>query len=128
MLLLVDLSASMDTQDFTNAARIARDQGITIHTIAIGDPHAVGEDAIDEPTLQDSAQATGGGYRAMACKQLDQIYVRLDEIETHKIQTLSARPRTDLYWYPLAALLLLTMGTQAAGLLRRTTRRKAALA
>jgi Ca-activated chloride channel family protein len=129
MILLTDGNDTASEVLPGDAARIARDQGITIHTIAIGDPHAVGEDAIDEPTLQDIAQATGGGfYRAMDYKQLDQIYTRLDEIETHKVQTLSARPRADLYWYPLGALLLLTMGTQAAGLLRRTTRRKAALA
>ncbi len=85
----------------------------------------MGEDAIDEPTLQDIAQATGGGFhRAMDYNQLNQIYTRLDEIETHKVQTLSACPCTDLYDYPLAALLLLNMAAQAAGLLRRRTSHK----
>jgi Ca-activated chloride channel homolog len=100
------------------AARIARDRGITIHTVAIGDPRAVGEDTLDEPALQDVAQATGGGFfRALDRKQLDQIYTRLDQIETHEVQTVSARPRIDLYWWPLAALLIVTLVGQGARLI-----------
>jgi Ca-activated chloride channel family protein len=100
-----------------DAARIARDRGIVIHTVAIGDPRAVGEDMLDEPTLQDMAQATGGGFfRALDREQLDQIYTRLDQIETHEVQTVSARPRIDLYWWPLAALLIVTLVGQGARL------------
>jgi Ca-activated chloride channel family protein len=106
-----------------DAARIARDRGITIHTVAIGDPRAVGEDALDEPALQDVAQATGGGFfRAMDRQQLAQIYTRLDRIETHEVQTVSARPRVDLYWWPLVGLLLVSMLIPAARLLRLGSR------
>jgi Ca-activated chloride channel family protein len=98
-----------------DAARIARDRGITIHTVAIGDPLAIGEDMLDEPVLQDVAQATGGGfYRALDRKQLDQIYTRLDQVETHEVETVLARPRVDLYWWPLAALLIVTLVGQGA--------------
>jgi Ca-activated chloride channel homolog len=64
------------------------------------------------------AQATGGGFfRALDRKQLDQIYTRLDQIETHEVQTVSARPRIDLYWWPLAALLIVTLVGQGARLI-----------
>ena len=44
------------------AARIANDRHIVIHTVAVGDPSAVGEDKLDEAALRDVATATGGGY------------------------------------------------------------------
>jgi Ca-activated chloride channel homolog len=102
-----------------DAARIARDRAIVIHTVAIGDPRSVGEDMLDEPALKDVARATGGGFfRALDRKQLDQIYARLDQIETHEVQTVSARPRIDLYWWPLAALLIVSLVGQGARLIR----------
>jgi Ca-activated chloride channel family protein len=33
------------------AAEIAKDNGVVVHTIAMGDPQAVGESALDEDTL-----------------------------------------------------------------------------
>ena len=44
------------------AARVAADRGITIHTVAIGDPTTVGEEALDEQTLRTVAESTGGDY------------------------------------------------------------------
>src|SRR5262249_45336819 len=42
------------------AAQIARDKGIVIHTISVGDPRAAGEDALDLDTLKSVATTTGG--------------------------------------------------------------------
>jgi Ca-activated chloride channel homolog len=127
MILLTDGNDTASQVVPGDAARIARDRGITIHTIAIGDPRAVGEDALDEPVLQDVAQATGGGfYRAMDFGQLNQIYKRLDEIETHQVQTLSARPRLELYWWPLGGLLAVSLATQFLLLVLRGRSRVAA--
>ncbi|WP_201832336.1 VWA domain-containing protein [Microvirga zambiensis] len=101
------------------AAGIAKDRGIVIHTIAIGDPTAAGEEKLDEAALRDVAERTGGGfYRALDREQLEGIYRRLDEIETRRIETISYRPKRDLYWMPLAAALLLGMGAAAVILLR----------
>jgi Ca-activated chloride channel family protein len=92
------------------AARIAKDKGIVIHTVAIGDPTTVGEEKLDEKTLSDVATTTSGGfYRALDRAQLADIYTRLDEIETRKTDTVSFRPKTDLFWWPLAFLTVLTM-------------------
>jgi Ca-activated chloride channel homolog len=85
------------------AAEIAKDQGIVVHTISVGDPTAAGEDALDVETLKKVAATTGGIYAHAADRgQLEGIYRQLDALETHKAQTVSHRPRTDLYWWPMA--------------------------
>ena len=44
------------------AARVASERGIRIHTVAIGDPTTVGEEKLDEETLRRVAQRSGGSY------------------------------------------------------------------
>lgn len=111
------------------AAGIAKDRGIVIHTVAVGDPTAAGEDKLDEEALKQVAQATGGGfYRALDREQLEDIYRRLDEIETRKIDTVTFRPKRDVYWVPLAAVLTLSLLMRAFLLLRRRIRMPSGLA
>ena len=111
------------------AAGIAKDRGIVIHTVAVGDPTAAGEDKLDEEALKQVAQATGGGfYRALDREQLEGIYRRLDEIETRKIDTVTFRPKRDVYWVPLAAVLTLSLLMRAFLLLRRRIRMPSGLA
>lgn len=106
------------------AARIARDKGIVIHTVAVGDPRAAGEDKLDEAALKQVAVTTGGGFfRALDRAQLATIYDRLDAIETRHVDTVSFRPRRDIYWMPLAAGLVLTLLAQALRLAGRHRRR-----
>lgn len=111
------------------AARIARDKGIVIHTVAVGDPAAAGEDKLDEEALRDVAAVTSGGYyRAMDRAGLAAIYDRLDAIETRKIDAVTFQPKVELYWLPLAAALILSMLTQAVMLARWPSRRPKAVA
>ena len=92
------------------AAEIARDNGVVVHTIAIGDPTAVGEQALDEKTLENIAAITGGGYfHANDRQELEAIYDHLDDINPRQVETQSYRPLTDLYDWPLAAAMLLTL-------------------
>jgi Ca-activated chloride channel family protein len=92
------------------AARVAADRGITIHAVAIGDPTTVGEEALDEQTLRTVAQSTGGDYfLAMVRRELVGIYDRLDEVETREVKTVTHRPRRDLYFWPLAAALFVSL-------------------
>jgi Ca-activated chloride channel family protein len=92
------------------AAQIAKDKGIVIHTVAVGDPKAAGEDALDVDTLKNVATETGGLYsHAADTKQLDEIYNQLDKLETHKAETITHRPRRDVYWWALATGLLITL-------------------
>ncbi len=110
----------------TKAAQIAKDKGIVIHTVAVGDPKAAGEDALDVDTLKNVATATGGLYsHAADRKQLDEIYGQLNKLETQKAQTITHRPRRDVYWWPLAVALGFSMLFHAFGLLKQKSAKAA---
>ena len=98
------------------AARIARDQEITIHTIAIGDPENVGEEKLDEQVLKNVAASTDGKYfLAMDQQELALIYDELDQIETRQVNKVSHRPRRDMYYWPLGLAILLSMIVSGLG-------------
>jgi Ca-activated chloride channel family protein len=98
------------------AARIARDRGITIHTVAMGDPTTIGEDKLDTETLAAVAKATGGqSFLALDRRQLADIYTRLDEIETREVKTVSYRPRRDVYYWPLGFALVVSLAATLFG-------------
>jgi len=93
------------------AAEIARQRGITIHTIGIGDPQTKGQDIVKVGTLRDIAKETGGQFfLAMNREDLEGIYRRLDEIEKIEIKTESYRPRRALFPWPLGAAAALLAG------------------
>ena len=99
------------------AAEIARDKGIVIHTVAVGDPRAAGEDALDEESLKNVAKETGGVFsHAGDRKQLEEIYRQLDKLETRQAQTVSHRPKRDIYYWPLAVGFLTTLLQHALSL------------
>ncbi len=96
------------------AARVAKDREITIHTVAVGDPTTVGEEKLDQESLRAVSKATGGEFfLAMNRDELAGIYEQLDKIETRDVKTVSHRPRRDLYFWSLAAALLLSLAAQA---------------
>ncbi len=102
------------------AAKIARDNDITIHVIGVGDPTAVGEEKLDEEALKGVATTTGGRYfRAADRDQLQEIYTELDRIDTREVETATYRPRIDLFHWPLAAFLSLGLLYHIGLLLRR---------
>jgi Ca-activated chloride channel family protein len=101
------------------AARIARDRGITIHTVAMGDPTTVGEDRLDTETLDAVAKSTGGqSFLALDRRELSGIYAQLDEIETREIRMVSHRPRRDVYYWPLGVALVASLAFSLLGSLR----------
>ncbi|MHC4943882.1 MAG: VWA domain-containing protein [Planctomycetota bacterium] len=88
------------------AAAIAKDKGITIHAVAVGDPEAAGEEKLDEETLAAMTSATGGAYlHAVDREALAKSYERLDEIGTREKETISHRPRRDLFHWLLAIII-----------------------
>ena len=92
------------------AAEISHDNGVVVHTIAIGDPTSVGEQALDEVTLGNIATTTGGGYfHASDRRELEAIYDHIDEINPREVETQSYRPIIDLYHWPLAAGILISL-------------------
>ena len=92
------------------AAEIARDNGVTIHTVAMGDPRAAGEQALDEATLREIADTTDGEYfHANDREDLDRIYETLDRLNPKQVETLSYRPEHELYFWPLGFGIVLSM-------------------
>ncbi len=89
------------------AAEIASQRGITIHTVAVGDPKTAAEEKMDIEALQAISRATKGSFfRADDRVQLDTIYRRLDEIEPEKIKAISYRPRYPLFQWAAGAFLV----------------------
>lgn len=102
------------------AARVAKQRGIRIHTVAIGDPTTVGEEKLDVEALRAVAQSSGGSYFfAGDRQQLAGIYAELDKIETRQVKVISHRPRNDLFYWPLLAALVLSLTEKAVGNLRQ---------
>ena len=105
------------------AAEIAKDKGIVIHTVSVGDPKAAGEDALDVDALKAVATTTGGIYaHAEDRKQLETIYQQIDALETRKAETITHRPRHDVYWWPLAAGFCVSLLQHALQLFLHRTR------
>jgi len=89
------------------AAEIASQRGITIHTVAVGDPKAAGEEKMDIENLLAIAKATKGTFfRADDRVQLDAIYRTLDEIEPEKIKAVSYRPKLPMFQWPVGVFLV----------------------
>ena len=97
-----------------NAAEIAADRGVEIHTVGVGDPAASGEDRVDLGALQDIARRGGGSYfYASDQDALAEVYARIDQMTPRKVETLSWRPRRSLAWIPMAGALAVVLATTA---------------
>ena len=115
--LLILLSDGADTASRMsplNAAEIARGEGVEVHTIAVGDPNATGENRVDTQALDDIARRTGG-QSILAADQaaLDEIYARIDALTPRLTETQSYRPRQSLHHLPLLLALLAGVGAVA---------------
>lgn len=113
VLILLTDGANTAGSDPRQAAEVAAEARIRIHTVGIGAP-TVPEDFfgftrrartasdLDEETLKYIALATGGQYfRARDPRELQQIYRRLDELEPLPEQVVY-RPEQSLWHWPLA--------------------------
>ena len=105
------------------SAELARADGIKVYTIGLGssvDPQTLnglflsmnGASDLDEDTLKEVAEMTGGQYfRATDLNSLSRIYQEINRLETVSQQQATVRPQKEYYPYPLAgALLLLWFG------------------
>lgn len=115
LVLLTDGNDTASRMPPDRAADIAKQQGVTIHTIGIGDPDASGEDKADVDTLQKIAAATGGRYFfGQDQAQLEQIYATPDTITPANQKTLGWRPVRELFFVPLGAAQALLFAYSAA--------------
>ena len=108
------------------AAGIARDNDIIIYTVGMGDPGNAGEAPLDEATLRKVADVTGGQYFYAADREtLEDVYAELDRLTPRNVETLTHRPRHDLFQWPLALAFALSLVYHVVqlliGLFRRRT-------
>ena len=90
------------------AAELAAKNGVSIFTIAMGDPENAGEHPIDTDTLKEISNKTGGKfYYAWNSDELEDIYSQIDKLKPKEVKTITHRPTFDLFMYPLALMLLL---------------------
>ena len=111
LILLTDGNDTGSRMPPRKAAEIAKQNGITIHVVGLGDPqNAHGADKVDYAALKDIAGATGGQvFHGENQVELAKAYAALDRITPQNFKTLQYQPRRELFLYPLgAALVLLT--------------------
>ncbi|EIC27988.1 MULTISPECIES: vWA domain-containing protein [Methylomicrobium] len=101
------------------AAELAAEHHLKIYTIGIGADEMIVRSLfgarkvnpsrdLDEKTLLDIAQKTGGRYfRARNTRELDNIYLLLDQLEPINKDSQFFRPRRELFYWPLGLALAL---------------------
>ncbi len=121
LVLLTDGVNNVGEVDPVQAAKLAAREGIRIYTIGFGAEEMVvpgflfqrkvnPSAELDVETLTRIADLTGGRFqRARSTGELSQIYKALDELEPVEQDQETYRPIRSLYWYPLAAALVLSM-------------------
>lgn len=128
LVLLTDGASNAGALDPREAARIAAEEGVRIHTIGVGADametrsffgrRVVNPSAdLDEAVLAEIAEKTGGQYfRAKNAEALAQVYREIDKIEPVEADPQTARPRKDLFAWPLGIAFALSLGAAAAQL------------
>lgn len=95
------------------AADIAKQRGIRVHAVGIGDPKATGEDRLDQEALRKVAETTGGRFFFGGSQQeLASIYATLDAITPANQKTFTWRPTRELSWYFVGAVVVLLAAYQ----------------
>ncbi len=103
------------------AAELAATHKLKIYTIGVGADEMIIRSFfgnrkvnpsadLDENTMVKIAETTGGRYfRARSADELNNIYMLLDQLEPVEKDKQFFRPRSELFYWPLALALLLTM-------------------
>lgn len=118
LILLTDGANTAGEVTPLKAAQLAASQKLKIYTIGVGAERremggfffnqSVPNNEIDEKTLTQIAQITGGKYfRARNTQQLAEIYALIDELEPVEQESQSFRPVMALFMWPLGMGLLL---------------------
>jgi len=102
------------------AAALAKDVGIRIYTIGIGDPETVGESAMDSAVLKNIAAQTGGSaYQALSYQQLETIYSTINALEPSEYASFSFQPKISAHHIPVCIGLTLYLLVYSIYFLRR---------
>lgn len=116
LVLLTDGENSEGAVDPLDAARLAADNDIRVHTIGVGSESRGGllgralgmrNSELDEVTLKSIAEQTGGQYfRARDQRELEQIYRSIDKLEPTQKDDVEFRPLRELFPWPLGLALM----------------------
>ncbi|MDX1519578.1 MAG: VWA domain-containing protein, partial [Gammaproteobacteria bacterium] len=119
LLLLTDGANTAGNVFPKEAAELAAQEGLKIYTIGMGADEMFLQNLfgfrsynpsrdLDEETLKEIARITGGRYfRARDTAELEKIYALLDELEPVEKDMQQFRPRTALYFWPLAMAMMI---------------------
>jgi Ca-activated chloride channel homolog len=108
MILLTDGNDTGSRMPPLKAAEIAKEKGIMVHVVGVGDPHATGEDKVDYKALAGIAKATGGQvFHGEDVQELEKAYALLDHLTPQTFKTLSYQPKRELFMWPLGAAMIL---------------------
>ncbi|MGD8630629.1 MAG: VWA domain-containing protein [Gammaproteobacteria bacterium] len=120
LILLTDGANTAGSVDPLKAADLAAAEGLRIYTIGVGaerirvrgllGTRQVSNNELDEATLTAIAEKTGGRYfRARDIAGLEAIYALLDQLEPASQAAEVYRPVRELYAWPLAGALLISV-------------------
>jgi Ca-activated chloride channel homolog len=121
LILLTDGSNNAGNIAPAQAAQIAAKRGVTLYTIGVGADvmerrTLLGRERVnpsmdlDEEELIRLADMTKGKYfRARNTQELDQIYLEIDKLEPISREQLLYRPQSELFYWPLALMLLTSL-------------------
>lgn len=110
LLVLSDGADTGSRMSPVNAAEIAAQNGIEIHTIGVGQPEGTGENRMDVAALTDIARRAGGQFFfADDTEGLAQVYARIEQLTPRSTETLSHRPREALGHWPLGLASVLAL-------------------
>lgn len=114
LILLTDGANNSGSVSPLDAAKLAEENGITVHTIGVGADEMVERSFfgnrtrnpsrdLDEGTLREIASTTGGRYfRAKNTSDLEAIYRELDQLEPVDQDAQFFRPKKQLFHLPLS--------------------------
>jgi Ca-activated chloride channel family protein len=120
LILLTDGMNTAGKVEPVQAAQLAAQTNVKIYTIGVGADEMIVRDffgsrrinpsaELDEETLQEIADLTGGKYfRARDPEELEKIYQLIDKLEPVKQEDETFRPVKALFYLPLAGALILS--------------------
>jgi Ca-activated chloride channel family protein len=120
LVLLTDGASNAGEMTPTQATQLAVQENIKIYTVGVGADEMVvsgflfdrrinPSQDLDEDTLREIAQLTGGKYyRARNTRELQEIYADLDKLEPIEQESETYRPIKSLFYWPLTIALVLT--------------------
>jgi Ca-activated chloride channel family protein len=121
LVLITDGSNTAGFGDPIQAARAAKQEGLTIYTIGVGSDEETlsriygiqsipAGTALNENVLKQISSVTNGQYfRATDSRSLEQIYAALDRLEPVDYKFQSYQPRKELFYIPLLGGILIMM-------------------